>query len=392
MATTVKAPPDLGAFGETRAEPVAAGGDRGPVFYLAVLGGLWLAFMLFIGVKWVTGEHFQSVSTGVTEVPDHMKIGQSIFMGAVILALAFVANRVVVRPWRREGQISTDGALFIAFGLLFFQDQFSNAGGYWFTYNSWAPNVGNWFAEIPGWSTFSEPGATAPEPILMMLPGYIYFFLASMFIGLFLIRKTRAKWPTIGYGRVFAIVFAAMFVFDFIIEAFIWMPLGFYTYTWAPGPMIFEGTYHQFPLFEAFATGVIMTVFVALRHFTNDRGETVAERGIEKMRITPRRKSGVRLLAAIGATQMLFLVVYNFPVYQIGVNAKDWPEDTQKRSYFMNGICGDGTPRACPTESVTLSRQNPITVTPDGRLSVPPGAALPKVVPLDRSGVRGAGD
>ena len=67
------------------------------------------------------------------------------------------------------------------------------------------------------------------------------------------------------------------------------------------------------------------------------------------------------------------------------MHADPWPEDLQKRSYFTMGICGDGTDRLCPdpvsTDAIATA---PATSIRTGKLVLPEGVELPKIVPFER--------
>jgi len=380
MATHAPSPTPPLALGRERPVEDAASATRKlqPVHYWGIAGGLLVAFMAFILVKWVTGENFERVQPGPTDAPSWQGPAQTVFQAALITAVLITGFFMIVRPWVRERRMTTDGALFIAFLTMFFQDQFTNFGGYWFTYNAHVFNMGSWFPEIPGWEAYAGPGQTAGEPIFMMSAGYIYFFLVSMFAGLALMRKLKAVRPGIKNWQLLASVWAMMAVVDFVIEVFIWIPMGFYTYTWAPGPMVNAGSDHQFPLLEAFAVGFLSMVIVALRFYTDDKGHTIVERGLEKVRTSPGKKALLRLLAMIAAIQAIFFFAYNVPMYQVGAHTKDWPEKTQQLSYFTNGICGADTPRACPTKTLPETRDDDraVSVTPAGGLATGDGRQL----------------
>jgi hypothetical protein len=350
-----------------------------PVVRWAILGALMLVFMAYVLIKWITGPDFKSVPTGRTTPPDSMKIGEIVFISLSIAADAILLYRMVIRPWIRERRVGTNGLFLLCFAFMYFQDPVSDAGGYWFTYNSWIPNRGSWASSLPGWLPIARPGHSLVEPFIMMLPGYLYFFLAPMVLGLFVMRKVRARWSRAGIGTQLLAVFGAMMVFDFVAEGLIWMPLGFYTYPSTPGPMLWAGTYHQFPLIEMPLIAFLLTSIVALRHFTDDKGHTLAERGIDEVRTSPARKFGLRLLALIAATQLVFFLTYNMEASEFGIHSVNWPKSIQQRSYFLDGLCGAGTTVACPTTSVPAAegRGNEVTIDPNGKLAVPAGAKLP---------------
>jgi len=87
---------------------------------------------------------------------------------------------------------------------------------------------------------------------------------------------------------------------------------------------------------------------------------------------------------------MIFLVVYTLPHLFVGAHSREWNNDIQRRSYFLDGICGADTGRACPGPAVPLVRNDNSSkgagsayVGSDGQLHIPAGTILPSQVPLD---------
>lgn len=356
-----------------------------PVVYWAMIGGAITLFWLWIMFKWISGPYFTPTLPGPTEQPDWMYTAQYIFQGVSMGLIFIVGYYFWWKPWRDERRVTTDGALAIAFLTLYFQDQISNAGGYWFTYNAHVFNMGSWFPEVPGWLTFAAPGHTPGEPILMMASGYIYFFLIMMFAGLAIFRKLREVFPRLSTPVLFFIVFLCCGVLDAVIEIGIWMPMGFYAYTdGGIFPMINAGSPLQFPLVEAIGVGFVSMTIVAYRYYTDDKGQTLCERGLDKINTTPAKKAVLRVFALIAAMQLLFFFSYNVPMYMVGAHSSDWIDAHMERSYYMNGICGSGTDRACPTSDMpkVIKSDNPISVNPDGKLVVPEKSKKPDNVPF----------
>lgn len=375
--------------GRGRAVEASAVKVTQPVQYWAYLGLLISAFWAWIMVKWVTGPYFTPTLPGPTPQPDWQGPAQIAFQAFCIIALFVVGYKLLWKPWSREKRVTTDGALMIAFFTMFFQDQITMmGGGYWFTYNAHVFNMGSWFPEIPGWMTFAQPGQTPGEPILMMGPGYAYFFLIMTFAGMFIMRKFREWWPSMSTPALFFCVFIACAILDAVIEIGFWIPLGFYAYTYGGIlPMINEGTVRQFPIIEALGTAWLSTAIVALRYYTDDKGQTLVERGLDKVVASPLKKGLLRIFAMVAAIQLIFFFIYNVPMYPLGALSKDWPASIQERSYLMNNICGYGTPRACRTGDtpIVVKSANAISVTPDLQLHVPARAELPQTVPhIDR--------
>ena len=149
--------------------------------------------------------------------------------GGILLA-GFVIYRFVIRPWRRDGQPSTDGLLVIGFATVWFQDPFSTYYVNWFTYNTNLVNFGSWVQDVPGWVSPGGPGATIAEPILFIGPSYVYFLLLGVLFGSWVMRTAKRRWPSLQPFQLLGICFAAMCILDLVAEGLIWMPLGFWSY------------------------------------------------------------------------------------------------------------------------------------------------------------------
>jgi hypothetical protein len=356
---------------------------RPAALWWALIATVILAAEAYVLLRWVTGPHFKRVPSGPSTPPGWMKVvlilGQTVEWPAAAAAVYFT----LVRPWRRERRAPASGLLILAFLTAWPQDPISSYYGHWFTYNSWMVNMGSWTSYIPGWSSFGAPGQELAVPILWLIPQYAVIWGLGVAVGMWGLHRAKARWPQLGGIGLIALTFAFTVVFDLIFEGLIYMPLGFFEY---PGGhmSLFPGTYHKFPVHEAIFVGATITGICALRHFTNDRGETFAERGIDRLRLTDRRRMFVRFLALVGAMQALFFLLYNLPVaLLVGPHSAAWPADLQRRSYLTDYLCGAGTDRACPAPGIPGWRgNNTIHIDPGGRLIVPLGVHLPKPVPF----------
>ena len=85
----------------------------------------------------------------------------------------------------------------------------------------------------------------------------------------------------------------------------------------------------------------------------------------------------IRFLAIFAACSMFFFVFYNIPAQWFAMHQDPWPADLLKRSYFLMGICGDGTDRLCPDPALPVPRKNSGYINPDGKLVLPDGVKLP---------------
>jgi hypothetical protein len=179
--------------------------------------------------------------------------------------------------------------------------------------------------------------------------------------------------------------FVMYFFADLVMEGS-WMLTGAYVYAGSiEGFTIGYGNYYQFPLQEALFVGIIWTAWASVRFFRDDKGRTLVERGIDDVKVGGAGKFWLRWLAFAGVFNVVFLAGYNIPWQWFSLNTTGWPKDIQQRSYFTNGVCGDGTTYACPSRDVPLNKgTRSLRVGPDGRLIVPAGAKVPTVVTTER--------
>ncbi|RDI56107.1 spirocyclase AveC family protein [Nocardia mexicana] len=356
-----------------------------PVRVWAVVGGAILAFQLYVWIRWVTGPHFERVPAGPSDPPTLMKAILLTWTAVILVGLPVGIYYFIVRPWRRERRITLDGMLLVACGLLFFQDPLLNYFNTWSTYNTWMWNRGSWVLDIPGWRSFGEPGAMMAEPLLMNAPGYSYGVLLCTILGCWVMRRAKAKWPNISNAGLIGVLIVWTFFFDFVIEGLFLMPMGLFTYPGAIQSLsINAGTYYQWPLYEGLMWGGVQAGLCSLRYFTDDRGRTFVERGLERIQGGFVRQQFTRFLAIFAACSVFFFVCYNLPAQWFAMHADPWPEDIQKRSYFDMGICGEGTGRLCPDPVLPIPGNDTGYINPEGRLILPEGVELPKPVPFDR--------
>jgi hypothetical protein len=349
----------------------------------AVVGGAIVVLQLYVWIRWITGPYFERVPAGPSDPPIYMKIPLIANAAVLWVGLPFALWYFIIRPWVRERRITLDGMLLVSMGLMFFQDPLLNYFNTWCTYNTWLFNRGSWSSDIPGWVSPEEPGRQVAEPLLTNVPGYAYGVLLITIVGCWVMRKIKARWPNITNLRLILVTYAIAFVFDFVMEGLVMLPIGFYTYPGAIRSVSFNaGTYYQWPIYEGLMWGGVQAALCCLRYFTDDRGRTVVERGLDNVRGGFARQQFTRFLAIFAAVSACFFVFYNVPAQWIGMHSDPWPEDHQKRSYFNGGICGDGTDVPCPNPALPIPTKRSGFINTDGQLVLPEGVELPKTVPF----------
>lgn len=350
----------------------------------AAVGGAVLLLQLYVWIRWVSGPYFARVPGGPSDPPLYMKIPLTINMVVVCVGLPIAIYWFLVRPWRRERRITLDGLLLISMGLMFFQDPLLNWFNTWCTYNSWLPNFGAWTPFIPGWVSPDEPGRMVPEPIFTNSPGYAAGVLMLTILGCWLMRRVKSRWPDMSNLRLILVTYAGAFVLDFVMEGLILLPTGLYSYPGAIQSLSFNaGTYYQWPVYEGMMWAGVQAALCSLRYFTDDRGRTVVERGLENVRGGFITQQFTRFLAIFGAVSASFFLLFNVPIQFFAMNGDPWPVDTVKRSYFTNGLCGPGIANPCPDPALPLPTRESGFVDTDGQLVLPDGVQLPQTVPFE---------
>jgi hypothetical protein len=329
-----------------------------PVLWWAGAGLLILAFIVFVLIRWVTGPWFATVHTGPTSPPTWMKATLIFWQAFAVVGTFALLYVYLIRPWRRERVITTDGLLVPVAFLIFFQDPLSSIFGDWFSWNSYLFNKGSWIYAIPGNQAYGHPGHEVVEPLLA---GFIWTWIAwaGMWAGCFVLRRAYRRWPDMRAPVAIGLVlYPAMIVFDFVMEGLVTLPTGLYSY---PGGhlSLWPDAYNKYPFSEAIFAGATLAALAAVRYFRNDRGETIAERGVDRLRLSASKKVALRFLGLLCATQVLTFVTYNLPQgYILGAHSGTWPASVQRLSYFNVGLCGEGTTARCPRDGLPLTSDN----------------------------------
>ena len=108
------------------------------------------------------------------------------------------------------------------------------------------------------------------------------------------------------------------------------------------------GHYYQYPMYEAICFGAVITAWACIRFFRDDQGRTAAERGVDQLKGSTRRKAFVRFLALAGILNVAMLVVFNIPLQFFTIHANYAPPDITNRSYLTTGFCSRSVPYLCP--------------------------------------------
>jgi hypothetical protein len=340
-----------------------------PVAVWASLGAFFLALQTYVMVAWVASGNAKRTPAGETPIPGWMNISLRTQEVAGSLVALGIIYWCVIRPWRQQRTLSLDGMFVLSFLFgTYWQDPLFQYTQWNATYNTGFFNLGSWAANIPGW--IAPHGNQFAEPLLFAMPAYLYGIFGGMVLINILMRQARTRWPGLSNVRLALFSLAGVFVIDFVLELF-WMRLGAYNYAGAVKSLtLFHGHYYQFPVYEVVLWGGAWAGFAFVRFFRDDKGHTVAERGVEELRVTNKQKTTVRFLAIVGIMNVIFLG-YSLSWNWLSLHSDAWPADIQNRSYFRSGLCGPGTDYACPGPDTPIHRRGAAHLDPDGYVITP---------------------
>lgn len=325
-----------------------------PVHIWASFGAVMVIYLAWLFGSWIAGPDFVTNTIGRAESPAW--VVRAARITEVLSFLTFLVTNYffVYRPWRRNGQLGTEGMLVIACASLYWLDNCMNYTSYFAQLNSNFVNYGNWVNNIPGWQTPNM--GKMPEAVIAW--GFAYsswFVLLPMLAGSWLMRWFKSRYPSMSTFELVAVAYLAMVAFDFLLEGTL-VRFHLYTYggairSWS----LWAGEIHQFPIYEALLWGGAWTLFTCLYHFRDDKGLTWVERGAERLSIGGRKVKFVRLLALVGAVNAVFLL-YAAIINYIQLNGDAFPDDMPP--YLVAGLCGDGSAYACPDPALPLARRS----------------------------------
>lgn len=349
------------------ASPATASDIRGatsspPVVFCAALGVFWTAFVGYVFGSWVLSDHFTPTPPGPDPIADWSLWCIRLFEAWLSMVALWLIWECILKPLRRDGEPSADGLLCTAWITVWMHDIFLNWTVHVFTYNAHAVNFGNWTQQVPGW--VSPRSNLVPEPLLAM--GLSYFGLCTLaaWTCIRAMEKTKARWPHVSNLRLVLIGLGVGMFLDWAGEHTM-ISFGLMAYlSTVPSLTLFAGELYQFPLYEAFFFGGVIGFTGVLFYFKDDRGYTWAERGIDSLKIARVKplKTLVRWLALVGVFQTVAMFGYTMPMQLFCINGAAYPDNVP--SYFMNGICGPGTPAACASPEVPMPRPDSFAVPP----------------------------
>jgi Spirocyclase AveC-like len=326
-----------------------------PVLWWAVVGASLLVFQAVVLFRWVSGPNFASTDPGPDPLPDWQSAVFTVLQIGIPVVALVLLYVWIIRPWRKHGYLTTDAMIALSASTIFFWDMCMNYTSVALFYNSHLVNRGAW--ANGSWPTWTSPNANKlPEPLLIVPPAYTALVFSQVIVILWLLRKIKARRPTLGVLGTLATIVVGLTITDTIIEGLV-LRTGAYAY---PGGIraitLFAGETYQIPMSETVLFGgLALGAIACLSHFRNDRGQTIVERGIETLKLSVRGRQSVKFFAIYGAIHLAFVIFYMVPQQWFATHSDPFPEGYP--SYMTNEMCVSGADgQTCPGPGVPMPR------------------------------------
>jgi hypothetical protein len=283
-----------------------------------------------------------------------------------VIVLAFFLYFFIIKPWRQGRSMTLDGMLAIGLLSIYWQDMLASSFRPAWLYNSVFLQFGSWAEHLPFWTV--PNGHLYSEPLLFEGVGWVSAILPFVILANWVMRKAEARYPNIGRVGLLGVAFVTLAVVDLTLEL-PWLRLGLYAYpTGIPGLTLFPGHHYQFPMEELVYFCVFWTALAWLRYSKDDKGLTFAERGIDSVNVSPKKRTLMRQLAIIGTINVMIFTLYNVPWAITTMVGRSWPADLVNRSYLTNTLCGAGSDYACPSRDLPIPHGRSSYVNNNGEL------------------------
>ncbi|GAA5171139.1 spirocyclase AveC family protein [Pseudonocardia eucalypti] len=325
----------------TRVEPDRLEGQRTAARLWVLHGLAWFALIAYCWTMWVLSGDFTPNTLGRGLEPTWYVVlvrCVEVFFG--ILMSGWILWRFVLGPKIRTGRFTFDGLFFLSAWLMFFQEPWINWTVYQFQYATTFVNFGGWMAHIPGWS--SPNADKIPVPLVY---GMAYLWMCGMlgYASSRYMARQRRRDPGRSVFRLITQTYALMIAIDIVMELTM-TRLGLISYSMTiPSLTLFAGTDHQFPLYEPFSWAGTFVVLGCLHFFRDDRGRSLPERHIDKLRLGERARTFARFLAVLGVCQLAILGTFNIPYWLYALHTGPIPAAHIEREWRNGGVCGPQT-------------------------------------------------
>ena len=161
---------------------------------------------------------------------------------------------------------------------------------------------------MPSWWPLNMTWGGLPSAVPV---GYMGYFVLPAIIGAALGRWAAGKWEWHRPQTLLVVGFAVGFGWALFFNAVIGARLGLFYYGYViEGLGLWEGTRHQYPIYDAVAMGIQMMVFTYLLGRTDDQGRNVIEMWADKVSKTRVQSAVMSVIAVIVVGHAVYASVF----------------------------------------------------------------------------------
>lgn len=294
--------------------------QRGGATVWALAGLVWCAVAGQAAVRWFASD--SEFSPAPIQGPDQMSDARMValrcFEVLSSLVLVWFLWYCVIAPLRRTGRLSLDGKFVIGGLCAVWADAFLNIHAYLFAWNGNNVDMGVWSSFMPFHN--HEQSSRYAESLLWGPPMYVYFCAGVAIVACRYAVPLREKYPAMSNATLFTAVWLGEFAFDFVVENVAIRATHGYAYAQTYGPLtIWDGSVHQFPLYESVLVATLGCLFtwMRLKAMEDPRGLSPVEQGFERWPV--RMQPFVRTFAVIGFCCVSIVLIYHLTFNWLGL-------------------------------------------------------------------------
>ena len=174
----------------------------------------------------------------------------------------------------------------------------------WAMYAQFPPAI----PRMPSWWPMNATWGGLPSSVPI---GYISYFVLPAFIGSALGNRAAAKYGWRRPQALLGVGFAIGFVWAFCFNALLGARLGVFHYGRViPGLAIFEGTRHQYPMYDAVCMALQMMTFAYLLGRTDAEGRNLIEVWADRRAKSRTQSFALSIVAVIVVGHLLYGAVF----------------------------------------------------------------------------------
>ena len=174
----------------------------------------------------------------------------------------------------------------------------------WAVYAQFAPAI----PRMPSWWPLNMTWGGLPASVP---PGYVAYFVLPAVVGAAFGNRLSRRFGWLRPQTLLTTGLVVGFHWAFLFNGILGARLGVFSYGRViPGLALWQGTRHQYPLYDALAMGVQMMVFTYILGRTDPDGRTVIDMWADRMSPNRLRSLGLSIVGVVVVANLLYGAVF----------------------------------------------------------------------------------